>query len=51
MFICYLDIDECSVYNGGCDHICTNTIGSYICSCDNGYTLDGNNLSCSGKCF
>ena len=33
-----LDIDECSVDKGGCQHICTNTDGSYECSCNAGYT-------------
>ena len=35
---CSLDINECNSTNGGCEHSCTNTIGSYICSCDRGYT-------------
>lgn len=30
------DFDECSVY-GICDQICTNTPGSYDCSCVSGY--------------
>lgn len=32
-----LDIDECAAYY--CDHTCTNTFGSYECSCRPGYTL------------
>jgi hypothetical protein len=31
------DIDECSENNGGCDHRCFNTPGSYLCSCQAGY--------------
>ncbi|OAF71502.1 hypothetical protein A3Q56_00718, partial [Intoshia linei] len=27
------DIDECLVNNGGCEEKCTNTLGSYTCSC------------------
>ena len=27
------DINECSISNGGCEEICTNTNGSFICSC------------------
>uniref|UniRef100_H2Y970 VWFA domain-containing protein n=1 Tax=Ciona savignyi TaxID=51511 RepID=H2Y970_CIOSA len=27
------DIDECANNNGGCSHTCTNTNGSYVCSC------------------
>ncbi|CAK8671827.1 unnamed protein product [Clavelina lepadiformis] len=28
-----VDIDECAVNNGGCSDICTNTNGSFVCSC------------------
>ena len=45
------DIDECST-NGGlglCQQNCTNTIGSYFCSCNSGYTLGDNQSSCIGK--
>ena len=44
-----LDINECNTTNGGCEHICTNTIGSFNCSCDTGYQLDENGLNCSGE--
>ena len=42
------DIAECDEDNGGCEQICTNTEGSYECSCRNGYVLDGNGHNCSG---
>ena len=42
------DIDECSTYSGTCDHTCTNTIGTYICSCDSGYILYNNGHNCTG---
>ncbi|XP_078674139.1 IgGFc-binding protein-like [Branchiostoma floridae x Branchiostoma belcheri] len=32
-------IDECQSGNGNCDHYCTNTLGSYRCSCEDGYNL------------
>ena len=35
--------------NGGCDHYCTETIQSYICSCYPGYTLDTDQHTCIGK--
>lgn len=44
-----LDIDECLVSNGGCADICTNTPGSYLCSCSEGYELDSDAISCNGK--
>ncbi|KAM8939119.1 endosialin [Pelodytes ibericus] len=34
------DIDECDEGDEGpCDHACQNTPGSYICSCDLGFTI------------
>lgn len=45
------DIDECAVNNGGCAHECQNTIGSYVCSCHNGYILHENGFDCKeGGC-
>lgn len=45
------DIDECAVNNGGCKHVCRNTIGSYVCSCHNGYQLHDNKHDCKeGGC-
>ena len=44
-----IDINECST-NGGkgqCDQICTNTIGSFTCSCQVGYSIIG--FACNGK--
>ncbi|KAM9996594.1 hypothetical protein ACTFIZ_001538 [Dictyostelium cf. discoideum] len=36
------DIDEClDGNNGGCQQNCTNSIGSFECSCDPGYNLNG----------
>ena len=43
------DINECLSNNGNCSHTCTNTNGSYICSCRLGYAIDANNDSCNGK--
>ncbi len=42
----FIDVNECSTGNGGCEHVCTNTIGSFSCSCDNGFTLAGDGKSC-----
>ena len=35
------DIAECDEDNGGCEQICTNTEGSYECSCRDGYVQNG----------
>ncbi|XP_017846556.1 dorsal-ventral patterning protein tolloid isoform X3 [Drosophila busckii] len=47
----FTDIDECAVNNGGCQHECRNTIGSYLCFCHNGYSLHENGHDCKeGEC-
>ncbi|XP_017260679.1 growth arrest-specific protein 6 [Kryptolebias marmoratus] len=39
---CEKDVDECiEKSNGGCDHVCNNTVGSYRCFCRDGYALVG----------
>ena len=40
-------MNECSTNNGGCDHICTNTDGSFECSCNTGYSLTADGLTCT----
>ena len=35
--------------NGGCQHSCTNTPGSFRCSCEQGYRLLDDGLQCEGK--
>ena len=42
------DINECDANNGGCSHNCTNTEGSFECSCRVGYILDNDGKGCSG---
>lgn len=42
------DIDECMIMNGGCDTQCTNSEGSYECSCSEGYALMPDGRSCAG---
>ena len=44
-----LDVNECDTSNGGCQHQCVNTNGSYVCYCNKGFNLDWNGKSCSGK--
>ena len=44
-----LDINECSANNGECSQTCSNTNGSFVCSCMIGYTLSADNLTCNGK--
>ena len=44
------DTDECVVGTHNCDHDCTNTDGSYTCSCNDGLILqpDGRSCQCGG---
>ena len=59
------DVNECAwnFGKGDCDHLCSNTDGSFKCSCRTGYVLqedglkctdlnecDSNNGGCSQKC-
>ncbi|KAK2152978.1 hypothetical protein NP493_2378g00005 [Ridgeia piscesae] len=41
-----LHIDECVEGTSGCEQVCENTIGSYVCSCVDGYKLNVNNETC-----
>ena len=51
LILIYSDKDECVMNNGGCQHICKNTIGSYVCSCHSGFTLHENKHDCKeGGC-
>ena len=49
LFSFFLDIDECSIMNGGCETFCTNSEGSYECSCQPGFALMPDQRSCTGK--
>ncbi|KAH8363559.1 hypothetical protein KR084_011635 [Drosophila pseudotakahashii] len=40
------DIDECQEKNGGCSHRCSNSEGSFKCSCPPGYELDDDERTC-----
>lgn len=43
------DINECLVNNGGCDHFCRNTVGSFECGCRKGYKLLTDERTCQGE--
>lgn len=44
-----IDVDECEVLDGGCHQVCTNTEGSRNCSCDDGFELMTDGITCQGK--
>ena len=43
------DVDECLEGTSGCSQECTNTVGSFTCSCFDGYLLDEDGKTCKGK--
>ena len=43
------DDDECTANIGGCDQVCSNTNGSFSCSCHLGFFLDSNGKTCRGR--
>ncbi|KAE9417169.1 hypothetical protein Angca_010265, partial [Angiostrongylus cantonensis] len=46
------DLDECQTDNAGCEHICQNRLGSYLCLCHIGYILADDGRNCKeGGCF
>ena len=44
-----IDIDECLL--SPCNHTCTNTAGSFQCSCNDGYELDDDGRTCNGVLY
>ena len=40
------DINECAEETDRCSQNCQNTVGSYTCSCNAGYRLDGDGFTC-----
>ena len=43
------DIDECANGVDGCTQMCSNTNGSYSCSCMSGYRLSSDGHRCNGE--
>ena len=49
LFVLFSDINECSEGTDNCDQRCTDTDGSYTCSCNSGYTLAADGQSCTAN--
>ena len=50
MFVfCCVDTNQCASGNGGCAHICTDTLPGYACSCNDGFTLSTDGHNCTGE--
>ena len=49
----YQDINECDTTHicGVIGGTCTNTNGSYTCTCESGYNGGGDATPCTGKCL
>ena len=47
-YILCIDVDECNIPSNNCgtNALCTNTPGSFTCTCNHGYTGDG--VTCTG---
>ena len=43
IFFLHPDVDECLAETDLCDQNCTNTLGTYECSCRDGFNEDGFN--------
>ena len=48
-FFIVTDIDECYEGISGCSQYCVNNVGSYYCTCDNGFLLNSDQHTCDGK--
>ncbi len=48
LIVCFVDINECNDGSHICNQVCTNTVGSYKCSCNNGYELGLDKKTCVG---
>ena len=44
-----IDVNECLSDRGGCAQNCTNTMGSFECSCNPGYSLVDAGFQCNGE--
>ena len=44
------DVNECQTASrGGCTQKCINTLGTYKCECNTGYTINIDQRTCDGK--
>ena len=43
------DVDECTTNSDNCDQVCTNTVGAFNCSCNNGFLLNNDGATCDGR--
>lgn len=46
----FKEIDECKLFNHGCEQNCINTLDGYTCACRFGFKLGHNRKSCEVTC-
>ena len=42
-------VNECATNNGGCQHVCTDLENGFQCSCNSGFSLGTDGVSCAGR--
>ena len=45
--VVFPDVDECVSGTANCLQICINTVGSYECDCQAGFSLSEDNTTCN----
>ena len=50
-FIIFVAVNECKIDNGGCAHMCYDSVFAYSCHCHEGFILDSDRHNCIGKTF
>ena len=48
VFLLSSDINECNITTNPCEQYCINNNGSFVCECNDGYTLDVDGFTCNG---
>ena len=46
----FIDVIDCVNGSNLCEQICNELVGGYSCSCEDGYELKNDNVSCEGMC-
>ena len=47
----FSDNDECTLGTHNCLHVCTNTIGSFMCGCPIGFEFNSDGVTCKGEYY
>ena len=47
-YFMFIDVIDCVNGSNLCEQICNELVGGYSCSCEDGYKLKNDNVSCEG---